>query len=126
MIKILLAFAGITGIGKSFYKDKLCEKLGFSKIKIITTRPPRIGEKNNEDKIFVSENELSNMVAENQIAYQFELLGVKYAYSKEALFSATNTVFEMHYDTVYDFKRICPNIKTIYLMPKDKSIAKQK
>lgn len=126
MIKILLAFAGITGIGKSFYKDKVCENLRFSKIKIITTRPPRNGEKNNEDKIFVSESDLLNMQAENKIAYQFELLGVKYAYTKEALFSKTNTVFEMHYDTIYDFKRICPDIKTIYLMPKNIDIAKTK
>ncbi len=42
---MLLALAGVTGIGKSYYKDKIVEKLGFEKIKIVTTRPPRIGEK---------------------------------------------------------------------------------
>ena len=49
MIKILLALAGVTGVGKSYYKDKITEKLGFEKIKIITTREPRLGEKNGED-----------------------------------------------------------------------------
>lgn len=42
VIIILVGIAGITGIGKSFYKDKLVEELGFEKIKILTTREPRV------------------------------------------------------------------------------------
>ena len=42
MIIILLAIAGITGVGKSYYKDKLVEKLGFEKVRILTTREPRV------------------------------------------------------------------------------------
>ncbi len=38
---MLIGFAGVTGIGKSHFKDKLVEKLGFEKIKIITTREMR-------------------------------------------------------------------------------------
>ena len=45
VIIILVGIAGITGIGKSFYKDKLVEELGFEKVKILTTREARIGEK---------------------------------------------------------------------------------
>lgn len=126
MIKILLAFAGITGIGKSFYKDKLCEVLNFSKIKIITTRAPRTGEKNNIDKIFLSKDELKKLSDNGKIAYQFELLGVDYAYSKDQLFSNNNIVFEMHYSTIADFKKICPHLTTIYLMPTNINIAKKK
>ena len=126
MIKILLAFAGITGIGKSYYKDKVCEKLGFEKIRIITTRAPRKTEVKNEDKIFISKDELEKMVNNGEIAYQFEMLGNIYAYTKESLFSSKNTVFEMHYTTVADFKRICPHIKTIYLLPNDLKVAKEK
>lgn len=125
MIIILVAIAGITGIGKSFYKDKLVEKLGFEKIKILTTREPRQGEKNNEDKIFVSREELDRLEQEGKIAYRFELLGVDYAYTKDALFSEKNTVFEMHYWCIKDFKKICPEIKTIYLLPKDVNIPKK-
>lgn len=124
MIDILVAFAGITGIGKSYYKDKLCEKLGFEKIRIITNRKPRIGEKNHEDKTFVTTEELNKLVEEGQIAYKFELLGNTYAYSNEELFSNKNTVFEIHYETIYDWKKICPNMKVIYLLPKDINIAK--
>ncbi len=126
MVQILLAFAGITGIGKSYYKDKVMEKLDFEKIKIITTRKQRIGEVNNEDKIFVTPDKLNQMINSGEIAYKFELLGNTYAYTKKALFSAANTVFELHYSTIMDFKNICPNLKVIYLLPKDINIAKQK
>ena len=71
---MLIAFAGITGIGKSYYKDKLVEKLGFDKIKIITTRQIRNGEKNNDDKVFVTLQELESLRKGNKIAYEFEML----------------------------------------------------
>lgn len=123
---MLLGIAGVTGTGKSYYKDKLVERLGFEKLKIITTRERRKGEKNNEDKVFVSEEELQNLRNEGKIAYEFELLGYKYAYTKEELFSDKNMVFEVHYDTIYDFKKVCPNMKVLYLFPQDIEIAKEK
>lgn len=117
---------GVTGVGKSFYKDLITNELGFEKIKIITTREIRKGEKNNDDKIFVTPKELEKMEKENKIAYKFDLLGNTYAYTYEELFSDKNTVFEMHYECIFDFKKICPDIKTIYLLPEDLEIAKQK
>lgn len=66
------------------------------------------------------------MVENGDIAYQFELLGVTYAYSKESLFSDTNTVFELHYNTIADFKKICPHLCSIYLFPNDLNMAKEK
>lgn len=123
---MLLALAGVTGIGKSYYKDKIVEKLGFEKIKIITTREMRVGEKNNEDKIFVSHEELQTLKDKGEIAYEFEMLGNTYAYSKKELFSNKNTVFELHYETIFDFKKICPHLCVIYLLPKDIEMAKNK
>ena len=121
---MLLAFAGVTGIGKSYYKDTIVEKLGFEKIKIITTRQIRNGEKNNEDKIFVTSDELQTLRDNDEIAYEFDMVGNTYAYSKEELFSDKNTVFELHYDTIFDFKKICPHLCVIYLFPKDIETAK--
>lgn len=126
MIYILVALAGVTGIGKSYYKDRIVEKLGFEKIKIITTRPPRVNEKNNDDKIFVSKDELDKMCDNGEIAYKFELLGVSYAYTKDAVFSNKNTVFEMHYSNIEDWKKICPELQAIYLFPKDINVSKEK
>lgn len=126
VIDILLAIAGITGIGKSYYKDRIMNVLGFDKIKIITTREPRIGEVNNEDKIFVNEKEMNELVQSGKIAYKFDLLGNTYAYTKDALFSDVNTVFELHYSTIADLKKICPKLKVLYLLPKDINMAKEK
>ena len=123
---MLLALAGVTGIGKSYYKDKIVEKLGFEKIKIITTREMRAGEKNNEDKVFVSHKELQSLRNNGEIAYEFEMLGNIYAYSKKELFSDKNAVVELHYETIFDLKKICPNLHVIYLLPRDIEIAKNK
>ena len=122
---MLLALAGVTGIGKSYYKDRIVEELGFEKIKIITTRQIRVGEKNNEDKIFVTPNELQVLKDKGKIAYEFDMLGNTYAYSKEELFSDKNTVFELHYDTIFDFKKICPHLCAIYIFPKYIEMAKE-
>lgn len=123
---MLLAIAGVTGIGKSYYKDRIVEKLGFEKIKIITTRQMRVGEKNNDDKIFVTPDELQVLRNKGEIAYEFDMLGNTYAYSKEELFSDKNTVFELHYNTIFDFKKICPHLCALYLLPKDIEMAKEK
>lgn len=123
---MLLALAGVTGVGKSYYKDLLVEKLNFEKIKIITTRQIRSGEKNNEDKIFVTPNQLEELKNTGDIAYSFEMLGNQYAYSKDSLFSNKNTVFEMHYHTIFDFKKICADLCAIYIFPGDIEKAKEK
>ena len=122
---MLLALAGVTGVGKSYFKDILVKKLNFEKIKIITTRQKRIGEKNNEDKIFVTLDELNELKKENKIAYDFNMLGNTYAYSKDSLFSNKNIVFELHYNTIFDFKKICPNLRSIYIFPKNIEMAKE-
>ena len=46
-------------------------------------------------------------------------------YSLE-IFTKENMIFEMHYTTIFDWKRIVPDIKTIYILPNDIEIAKQK
>lgn len=123
---MLLGIAGVTGVGKSYYKDKIVEELEFEKVKTLTTREMRNGEKNNEDKVFITKKELEALRKEGKIAYEFEYLGNIYAYTKEEIFSNKNTVFEMHYTTIFDFKKICPNIHTIYLLPSNIEIPKLK
>lgn len=122
---MLLALAGVTGVGKSYFKDLLVKKLNFEKIKIITTRQIRPGEKNNEDKIFVSPKELQNFKNSDIIAYDFNMLGNIYAYLKDDLFSEKNTVFELHYSTIFDLKKICPNMVAVYIFPENLEMAKE-
>lgn len=123
---MLLALAGVTGVGKSYYKDELVKKLGFEKIKIITTREPRVGEKNNDDKVFVTKEELQDLRDTGKIAYEFDMLGNTYAYTHEELNSNKNMVFELHYNTIFDFKKVCPHLCAIYIFPQDIETAKDK
>ena len=53
------------------------------------------------------------------------MLGNIYAYSKDDLFSKQNTVFELHYSTIFDLKKICPSMITIYIFPENINMAKE-
>lgn len=122
---MLLAFVGITGVGKSYYVNKVCEKLNFNKVKTIRTRKMRIGEQNGKTGLFMTKEELENLESLGKIAYAFDVFGGTYAYLKEDIFSKEDMVFEMHYTTIYDWKKIRPDIKTIYIFPKDINVAKK-
>ncbi len=123
---MLLALSGVTGIGKSYFKEKLVNELGFHKVNTIRTRPIRIGEKNGIDGIFISDEQLDVLKAEDKIIYDFKVFGGRYAYLKDEILSNDNMVFEMHYTMIDDWKKIRPDIKTIYILPKDIEIPKQK
>ena len=123
---MLLALSGVTGIGKSYFKEKLVNELGFHKVNTIRTRPIRIGEKNGIDGIFISDEQLDVLKQENKIIYDFKVFGGRYAYLKDEILSNDNMVFEMHYTMIDDWKKIRPDIKTIYILPKDIEIPKQK
>lgn len=120
---MLLALVGVTGVGKSYFVNKISEKLNFEKVNTIRTRPVRPGE---NPKYFKSQNELEQMDKNGKIAYKFEVFGGEYGYLKEEIFSENNMIFEMHYTTIYDWKKVRPDIKTIYIMPSNIDIAKQK
>ncbi len=123
---MLVALAGVTGIGKSYYVNKLVKERGFKKVRTIRTREKRKGEVDGRDGLFLSTAELDKLEEEGKIAYRFSVFGGEYAYLKEDIFSKENMVFEMHYTTIRDWKALAPEIKTIYLIPKDLEKAKDK
>lgn len=123
---MLLALSGVTGIGKSYFKEKLVTELNFNKVNTIRTRPIRIGERNGVDGIFITEKELDDFKNQDKIIYDFKVFGGRYAYLKEEILSDKNMVFEMHYTMIDDWKKIKPDIKTIYILPKNLEIPKRK
>lgn len=120
---MLLALVGVTGVGKSYFVDKISEKFNFKKVNTIRTRAARNGE---NSKYFMTEEELEKLYDDGKIAYNFRVFGGQYGYLKEEIFSDENMIFEMHYTTIYDWKKVRPDIKTIYIMPNDLEMAKQK
>lgn len=123
---MLLALVGITGVGKSFFVDEITKYLDFKKVRTIRTRAMRKGEQNGKSGLFMTKKELEKLEREDKIAYKFDTFGGTYAYLKEDIFSKENMIFEMHYIGIYDWKKIRPDIKTIYIFPKDINIAKSK
>lgn len=122
---MLLALAGVTGVGKSYFKDRIVETLGFNKVNTIRTRPKRVGEKNGQIGLFMTSDEIDQLEAKGKIAYRFSVFGGEYAYLADEIFSDDNMVFEMHYATIDDWKSLCPEIKTIYILPSNIDIAIQ-
>lgn len=123
---MLLAFSGITGVGKSFFAEEVENKLNFKKVHTIRTRAIRPGEQNGKTGLFMSKQELERLKQEGKIAYDFDVFGGTYAYKKDEILSDENYVFEMHYTTIDDWKKIRPDIVTIYLIPKDINKALEK
>ena len=121
---MLLALVGVTGVGKSYYKEKIVENFDFEKVNTIRTREKRVGEENGKSGLFMSKQELEELKTEGKIAYDFDVFGGTYAYLKEEIFSEKNMVFEMHYTTIEDWKKVRPDIKTIYILPQDLEVAK--
>ena len=122
---MLLALAGITGVGKTYYMNKISEELEFDKVRTIRTRKRRENENNSTTGLFMNNEELNLLEKQGKLAYSFEVFGSRYAYLKEDIFSTKNMVFEIHYSTIYDWKKIRPDIKTIYIFPKDINVAKK-
>lgn len=121
---MIVTLSGITGTGKSFFKDAISKELGFKNLVIVTTRKPRNGEIAGIDKEFVSGEDFDKLVNENKVTANFEFLGAKYGYRKELLESDENMVTEVHYSTIYDIKKHAPNIFAIYIKPNDTKRAK--
>ena len=67
----------------------------------------------------MTEEELDNIEKQGKIAYRFEVFGGEYAYLSEEIFSDNDYVMEMHYTTIDAWKKIKPDIKTIYILPTD-------
>lgn len=123
---MLLGLVGVSGAGKTYFKEKIVEKLGFEKVNTIRTRQKRNEEQEGKVGFFRTEEELNKLNREGKIIYQFKVFGGMYAYLKEEILTEKNMKFEMHYTMIDDWKKIRPDIKTIYILPKNLEIAKQK
>ena len=122
---MIVTLSGVTGIGKSFFFFFLVNELGFKNMVINTTRSIREGEVNGIDKIFLNEKEFKKLKKDGNIASDFEFLGFKYAYSVKDLKSDENLVTEVHYSTIFDFKKNAKNVFAIYMIPSNLEIAKR-
>lgn len=114
---MIVTLSGITGTGKSFFKDVISEELNFKNLAIVTTREKRKNEVNGIDKEFVDDATFEQLKKEEKIVVDFEFLGAKYAYRKQQLQSDDDYVTEVHYDTIYEFKKNAQKVFAVYMIP---------
>ena len=72
---MLLALVGVTGVGKSYYKEKIVERFNFEKVNTIRTRKKRIGEEEGKIGLFMTKEEIEELKAQGKIDYDFEVFG---------------------------------------------------
>ncbi len=121
---MIVTLSGVTGTGKSYFKNLIVNYTDFDNLVIYTTRPKRKNEIGGKDKIFVTDSEFMELVDNEVISYYFKFLGYMYGYKKENLQSDRNQVTEVHYSTIYDFKKNAKDVYAIYIMPNDYERAK--
>lgn len=121
---MIVTLSGITGTGKSFFKNVISKELNFKNLAIVTTRPKRSKEINGIDKEFVDDKQFEEMKIKGEFAMDFEFLGAKYAYKKDDFLPKENQVTEVHYNTIYKFKKNAKNVFSIYMIPIDIQRAK--
>ena len=121
---MIITLSGVTGTGKSYFKNLIANSINFENLTIYTTRPKRENEIGGKDKIFVTDSEFMELVNNEVISYYFDFLGYKYGYKKESLQSSKNQVTEVHYSTIYDFKKNAKDVFAIYIVPNDYDRAK--
>ena len=73
----------------------------------------------------VSDVAVENLKKEGKISVPFEFLGHKYAYYTEDLISSENSVTELHYSTIDDFKKVAKEVVAIYIKPNVEMAKKQ-
>ena len=121
---MIVTLSGVTGTGKSYFKDVISKELGFKNLAIVTTRAKRKNEINGIDKEFVTDATFEELKKQGETLVAFEFLGAKYAYRKEYLQSDEKFVTEVHYNTIYEFKKSASEVFSIYIIPYDIERAK--
>lgn len=122
---MIITLSGITGTGKSFFKNQIVNKLGFKNLVIVTTREKRQDEINGVDKYFVTDEQFDYMKKEGKILSDFEFLGYRYAYRTEDVLSNEKQVTEMHYEYIEKLRKCTKDVLAIYIIPSDFERAKQ-
>ena len=121
---MIITLSGVTGTGKSFFKNAISKELNFKNLAIVTTRPKRENEVNGIDKEFVTDSQFNQLAQNNVFFMNFEFLGAQYAYRKDKIHPGENYVTEVHYNTIYEFKKNASKVFSIYLIPYDVERAK--
>ncbi len=122
---MIITLSGVTGVGKSFYKSEIVKNLGVENLVIYTTRPKRENEIAGIDKNFATLEEINKKIENGSLFAAYTMCGETYAYDSKYKNPAINSVTELHYEWISDFKEKAKNVYAIYMVPSNIEIAKE-
>lgn len=82
---MIITLSGITGCGKSYYKNFLVQKMNIENMVIYTTRERRKTEINGIDKNFVTREEFQKLIENKELFANYDFLEEKYGYGSKYL-----------------------------------------
>ena len=115
---MIITLSGITGSGKSYYKNFIVENVKAENIVIYTTRKKREKEINGVDKNFVTQKQYEELEKKQEFFASYDFLGEKYGYGKKYINENKLSVTELHYEWIKEFKEKAGNVYSIYIIPK--------
>lgn len=120
---LMLVLSSPSGAGKTTLSRKLLEKDSEINMSIsATTRPPRPGEENGKDYIFVSKEQFSEMQAENVFLESATVFDNKYGTPKgpvdTALEAGRDVLFDIDWQGTQQLSESRPNdLVRIFILP---------
>ena len=117
----LIVLSGPGGVGKSTVAKKLREADDFWVSVSATTRKPRVNEINGRDYFFVSEEEFSSMIANDEFLEWAEFAGNKYGTPQkqveDELRQGRNVLLEIEIAGAKQVKQHLPQSQLVFLEP---------
>jgi len=119
---ILFVISGPSGVGKGTIKERLLQELGdLSESVSVTTRPPRPGETNGKEYIFVSKEQFASMIEANQFlefaCVYDNMYGTPLKYVAENLERGRDILLEIDIQGAMQVKEQMPEGVFIFIMP---------
>ena len=116
---MIITLSGVAGVGKSYYTDYISKNLEIERLVITTTREKRENEIVGIDKNFMNSSEIDKKIEDGTFFAAYELAGYKYAFESKYLRKEKNSITELHYEWIQDFKNKAKDVYAIYMIPND-------
>jgi len=122
---MIITLSGITGVGKSYYKNQIVKNLGLENMVIYTSRAKRKNEVDGIDKHFITLDDIHRKLKDETLFAAYSMCGETYGYDSKYLNENMNSVTELHYEWILDFKKKAKNVYSIYIVPNNIERAKK-
>lgn len=127
MCRNIFLIVGPSGSGKtSLVNALLASHSGLTRAVTVTTRQPRPGEMNGKDYVFVSREEFEKMRAFDDFFETDTVFGEFYGIPRSVDEQEGDLVFIVTLAGARAVKRVCPEAKTILILPKSAEDARRR